>query len=441
MDTELSDVLDRVASYVGRFVWFPHEDQLHAVALWIVQSYLVSLLDVVGMLWATSPTRECGKSLLLDILEMLCWQPRASVNMSNAVLFRLASQGCTLIIDEVDNIFGRAGDEEQRALINAAHRRGRTAMRMAGPPGALRVEEYDVFAPIALAGIGALPDTVASRCIPIPLQRKPKSQPRARFRLRLEKSSGEAEQLRHDIETALAPVAEEIAAAFPEMPDELTDRQMDCWESLLAICDMAGNGWEMWGRQAAVALHSGVDEPDGNIAVQLLTDTRVVFGDDDRLTTAVLLERLHNLEERPWGDWYGRAISARFLADKLRPFQIRSKTIRVGDSTPKGYERAAFLDPWDQYLPATSATGATSHTRQGVLADSGNATLRNPAATPTAVAVPLRHVADHGNGATTDAARVVADVALVSEAEAERDRRSRRGDSDHCRSLFHAAHE
>ena len=410
----LSEVLDRVTAYIGRFVWFPHEDQLHAVSLWIAQTYLVECLDAVGMLHVSSPTRECGKSLLLDIIELLAWEPRASVNMSNAVLFRLASEGYTLIFDEADNIFGRAGDEEQRALINAAHRRGRKAMRMTGPPGGLRVEEFDVFAPIALAGIGSLPDTVASRCIPIRLQRKPKTQPRARFRLRVEKASGEAEQLRHDFEAALAPVADEIAAAFPDMPDELTDRQMDCWESLLAICDLAGGGWERWWRQAAVKLHAGLDEPDANVAVQLLADIKAVFGDDDRLTTAALLELLHGLEESPWSDWFGKPITARFLADKLRPFEIRSKSIRVGDSTPKGYERAAFLDAWDQYLTATSATDATTHTPQEDLPDLGSATTRNVAATTANVADPLRKVADSESGGIASTARDVANVADVA---------------------------
>jgi hypothetical protein len=410
----LSDVLDRIVTYLDRFVWFQSDHQLYTVTLWIVLTYIVDYIDTAAMLWLTSPTRECGKSLVLDILEQLCRNPKASVNMSNAVLFRLAADGCTLMFDEVDNIFGRGGDEEQKALLNAAYRRGRTAMRMGGPPRDLRVEEFDVFAPVALAGIGNLPDTVASRCAPIRMQRKPKAIPKQRFRLRLEKVHGDLEQLRNDIESALAPLAEEIGAAFPLLPDELGDRQQDIWEPMLAIADAAGDGWEKWAREAAVALHSGVDESDGSIGIQLLADIRLVFDDEDRLATSALRECLLKLEEAPWGDLYGKQITARFLADKLKPFGIHSKTLRIGDKTLRGYEKAAFLEPWDRYLPATSATDTTTDTPQGDSPEAGAATVRNTNATPRDVADVLPLVAEVEEAESSNPAPDVAPVAGVS---------------------------
>lgn len=416
----LSDVLDRIVGYVDKFVWFQSDHHYYAVALWIAQTYIVEYLDVCGMLWMTSPTRECGKSLALDILEQLCWQPKASVNMSNSVLFRLASGSHTLLFDEVDNIFARGGDEDTRALINAAYRRGRLAMRMGGPPGGLRVEEFDVFTPIALAGIGTLPDTVASRCVPIRMQRKPRSMVKARFRLRAERASGELETLRSDIEAAVAPLAEEIGELWPVLPDELGDRQQEIWEPMLAIADVAGEGWGEWGRKAAVALHSGVDESDGSIGIQLLSDIRDVFGDDDRLATSAMLERLWRLDEAPWGDWFGNPITARFLAKTLKPFVIHSKTLRIGDSTPRGYEKAAFIDPWDRYLDETSATSETTVATQGLAAETPSATRPQQDATRADVAEALRTVAHGETGENVDTPTNVAHVADVSPDEALR---------------------
>jgi hypothetical protein len=416
----LSDVLDRIVGYLDKYLWFQSDHHYYAVALWVVQTYVVQYVDVVGMLWMTSPTRECGKSLVLDILEQLCWSPKASVNMSNSVLFRLASGSHTLLIDEVDNIFGRGGDEEQRALINAAYRRGRTAMRMGGPPQALRVEEFDVFTPIALAGIGDLPDPVASRCVPIRMQRKPRSIVKARFRLRAERASGELETLRADIEAAVAPLAEEIGNYWPELPGALGDRQQEIWEPMLAIADVAGEGWGEWARRAAVALHSGADETDGSIGIRLLTEIRDVFGDDDRLATSVLLERLHGLQESPWADWYGKPVTARFIAEKLKPFVVHSKTLRIGDTTLRGYEKAAFIDAWDRYLDATPATPATNVAAQGPAAEAGTETPAQHDATRTGVADLLHIVADSESGEAPDTATVVADVVDVSPDEGVR---------------------
>ena len=39
------------------------------------------------------------------------------------------------------------------------------------------------------------------------------------------------------------------------------------------------------------------------------------------------------------------------LARTLAPFKIAPETIRVGDRTPKGYQRAHFLDVFSRYLP------------------------------------------------------------------------------------------
>jgi hypothetical protein len=92
---------------------------------------------------------------------------------------------------------------------------------------------------------------------------------------------------------------------------------------------------------------------------------RTVFEEPDRMTTAALLEKLKALEEAPWSDLRGKPLESRGLARLLRPYGIASKTVREGDSTAKGYERADFADAWARYLPAASLSpigGVTSVT-------------------------------------------------------------------------------
>ena len=81
----------------------------------------------------------------------------------------------------------------------------------------------------------------------------------------------------------------------------------------------------------------------------------------------MILSRLIEIEESPWGDIRGRQLDERGLAKRLKAYGIKSKTVRIGDATPRGYTRADLFDAWTRYLPAqpgTSETSATSATHQ-----------------------------------------------------------------------------
>jgi hypothetical protein len=102
---------------------------------------------------------------------------------------------------------------------------------------------------------------------------------------------------------------------------------------------------------------AGEDQSPG---VRLLADVRTAFGADTRLATAELLGRLTALDDTPWADQIdGKSDKARssWLARKLRPYGISSRTLRIGDSTPKGYEAGDFADTWRRYLPADRCAG------------------------------------------------------------------------------------
>ena len=61
------------------------------------------------------------------------------------------------------------------------------------------------------------------------------------------------------------------------------------------------------------------------------------------------------IEGRPWAESKaGKPITANGLARMLAPFRIVPDTIRVGDRTPKGYQRAHFDDA---FTPLSAARG------------------------------------------------------------------------------------
>ena len=151
------------------------------------------------------------------------------------------------------------------------------------------------------------------------------------------------------------------------MPDGIEDRDADVWEPLLTIADAAGGDWPQKARVAAVALVAQSKETSPSLGVRLLGDCRSVFGDDDALHTSTLIERLVAMEEAPWGDLRGKAITSRTLSRYLKPYGVESKNTRIGDLVLKGYTIESFHDAWKRYLPepleqrpSDNATSATS---------------------------------------------------------------------------------
>ena len=160
---------------------------------------------------------------------------------------------------------------------------------------------------------------------------------------------------------------------YPIMPDGITDRNADVWESLFSLADAAGGPWPEWARVAAVALVADAKGGQPSLGLRLLGDLRTAFTDKEIISTEELLSYLICIEESPWGDLKGKPLDPLRLSEFLKPYGIKSKVVRVGTSTPRGYTKTDFHDAWARYLsvesigsvglpPNTSATCATSTT-------------------------------------------------------------------------------
>ena len=367
----LAEALDELDEFVARYVHFESGAQRTAAVLWVAVTYVADAFDVAPYLHIKSPEKQSGKTLLLEVIELTAKDAMLTSNISPASLYRVMdSRHPTLLIDEIDAVFpsrrgnGNSRGEDLRSLINSGYRRGAKTYRQVGPRWD-KTEEFDSFGPKALAGIGELPDTIADRAIPIRLQRKPRSLKLSRWRRRMVKE--EAAEVADRLSLALAdfspPLLEE---EWPELPDQLSDRGQELWEPLLTVADYAGDGWLSRGSAAAIHLHTGTDQAGETLGIRLLADLRVVFAEKQAHTQS-LLEGLHALDESPWGDWFGKPITARFLADRLRPYNIFSQNVRLPAGQKKGYTRASFVESWDRYLPDVppSAPAEASHPSPG----------------------------------------------------------------------------
>lgn len=344
-------LLDQLRAALTRYVILPSPEAADAVTLWIAATHAQPAWAHAPRLVIRGPEKRCGKSRLLDIVEATCHAPFITVNSSSAAVYRsITEDPPTMLVDEADTIFGPKadGNEDLRGLLNAGHQRNRPAKRYDAATN--RVESIPTFAMAALAGIGAMPDTIEDRAVVIRMRRRAPGETAAPYRHRRDRTplrdlaAALNQWLRADLDT--------LEQAEPAMPVE--DRAADTWEPLVIVADYAGDDWPERARAAAVALTAEADDNGQTSArVRLLAACRTAFGTDTALPTAVLLERLKADPEGEWNEHGPAGLTAMKLGTMLREYDIRSTTIRfpppVGQA--KGYQRADFLDGWARYCP------------------------------------------------------------------------------------------
>jgi 5S rRNA maturation endonuclease (ribonuclease M5) len=353
-------LLTAVEGFIRRYCVLPDEAAYVAMTLWAAHAHALDSFESTPRLAFLSPEPECGKTRALEVLELLVPRPMLAVNATPAALFRAVAdqeKRPTVLFDEIDTIFGPKAkeNEELRGLLNAGHRRSGVAYRCVGEGTKQEVREFPAYAAVALAGIGDLPDTLLSRSIVIAMRRRAPHERVQPFRRREAEADGT--RLRERLAEWVSWHRQALANV-PAMPEGLADRAADVWEPLLAVADAAGGEWPARARVAAVALVAAKAEKEPSLGVRLLADIRAVFDREgrDALPTAVLLERLHGIDEAPWQNLHGKPLDAYGLARRLAGYGVRSKNIRDGAAVVKGYERAGFAEAWARYLPALPGT-------------------------------------------------------------------------------------
>lgn len=370
------DLLDAVHRFLGRFVAYPSEDARIAHALWVAHAHLMDAWESTPRIAFLSPEPASGKTRALEVTELLVPNPVEAVNVSAAYLFRkVGDEGGrpTLLYDEIDTVFGpKAKDNEDiRGLLNAGHRRGAIAGRCVVRGKAVETVDYPAYCAVALAGLGDLPDTILTRSVIVKMRRRAPGERVESYRRRVHGKGGH--ELRDQLATWANTVRAAVTDAWPEMPDGIEDRDADVWEALLAVADAAGGDWPARARVTAVTLVTDSRESAPSLGIRLLTDLRTVFGDDDVMFTDAILTALHTLDESPWSE-IGKPpkpLNARGLARRLNAYGVKSKTVRDGDATRKGYTREDLADAWSRYLPPISAESDTSDTSDTTHATTG----------------------------------------------------------------------
>jgi hypothetical protein len=151
------------------------EEYYPIISIWIIGTYFHREFQTYPYLFFNA-MRGSGKTRILNLIAKLSKNGKLVSNMSEAVLFRTASNR-TICMDEVEEI-GTKEKSALRELLNSAYKKGMNVERIkkvASKTGeSYVIESFDVFCPIALANIWGSEDILSDRCITLILEKSAK---------------------------------------------------------------------------------------------------------------------------------------------------------------------------------------------------------------------------------------------------------------------------
>jgi hypothetical protein len=130
-------------------------------------------------------------------------------------------------------------------------------------------------------------------------------------------------------------------AQDPEIPDQLFNRVEDNWRPLLALADVIGGEWPVRLREIAVRIAELEAGEDPSTDTQLLRDIQDIFGERPWVTSNDLVLGLAGREY---------PLSAKRLANRLKPYGIEPRQERRGTRVERGYLAQDFADAFARYL-------------------------------------------------------------------------------------------
>lgn len=343
-----------IANYIGHYVVMNLE-QLAACTLWVLHTWAFKAAVSTPYLFIVSPQKQSGKTRMQETLEMLVQNPVRTSGVTEAVIFRVIdAEHPTLMLDEADAIFAGTSERTEpiRGAIDSGNREGGVILRCVPPD--FHVKPFSTFCPKCIAGIdkGEYPETILDRSIVLRVSRKKPHETVSRFRYR------DAEERARPLQESAASWAKQnidaLRSARPEEPEGLSDRAMDAWEPLFAIADLLGGEWPEQARHVALKLYAAEQAQEDTIQLMLLRAIRALFAGNHntRWPSVDLVDKLNNEvdgEDAPWLEQGG--LTAHSLARLLRPFEISPISIRINQTTMKGYKSESFADAFERYLP------------------------------------------------------------------------------------------
>ena len=289
------------------------------LALWTLLTYIYPVWGALPYLSVGGPLSS-GKSRVFETLARIVFRPMVSANLTAPTLFRsLHENGGTLLLDEAERLKdGSPEAGELRSILLSGYKAGAPARRLEPTAdGKFRPVCFDVFGPKAIAGIGNLPEALASRCVRVCMFRAAPDSPRPRRRI------DEDPDLWERLRDGLHALALEHGATWLDLARRddvcpaMDGRSYELWQPILALAgwveDHGADGLlAMVQEHAARIIESARDDslPDCDELLLRLLTGYVTSGLNQNIAPGDLLKRAQEQEPVTFARWSGRGVSA-----------------------------------------------------------------------------------------------------------------------------------
>jgi hypothetical protein len=329
----------------------------------------MDLWDRFPHLAVTSPRERCGKSRLMELLEVLCLNGWLISNPSVASIFRrIGAKKPTLLLDEAQ-MLNRSNNSEVNALLNdvfcSSTSKTATIPRCrrkdkVGPDGEeFDVIDFSIYCPKAMALIGRLLGALPDRSLPIPMERKLKDEKTKRSRMRVWEKEGKDIANRLTMWSKFPLVRQDIAAIYERLDllDIANERMAELLLPLKAVLIYFFGAENNYPLSLLEKYAHDLDRLNKEVEqmtakVQLLVAIREEW--DERklgefVGSACLVGCLNQRQDEPWPTWNrGEPMNEYNLRDLLKEYNIRPG--RNKDRTMRGYHRRDFVEAWERYI-------------------------------------------------------------------------------------------
>lgn len=357
-----AELIETMRSQYRSFMYFtnPDTDSLK-LAIWTIATWFVEYLSYSPYVMITAPEGGCGKSQLLDMLSYGSYRAKVASDISTSALYRgIEAYHYTVFIDEADS-FLKGQDNLQGALKAGIRRNAVTTRTEKLANGTYREKDFRVFGFKAVAGISArgISDLLTSRSIIVKLGLKPKKVILKRLDDRLpiwQENKSKCARLAQDY-------GEWISNYRPEIPLDLSNRQADVWESLIAIADLTDKvSGTNYGEQVRNIALEGIKDKVDSIGQELLRDIRDIFReireeDQARGVSSTVYISSYDLTIKltvdptlRWAEYGHKGLTAHTLGKMLSEYGIKSFQKKINGKNLKCYCLKDFEAVFDTYL-------------------------------------------------------------------------------------------
>ena len=366
-----AEVFDDIVADLQRYLFITEEEAIKAT-FWVAHANIFSTFELSPILVITAPMKNCGKTILLSVLNRMTNHSLHGDNMTPSAYFRLANKGDTsFFFDEADLWFGKKRNSDKESEMTAALNGGRTEdgsfWRSKGDgKGDYEPTTFRTWWGAALAGIqlqSRLVDTIVDRSIVIQMRRAKPGQLNQRFRRRkhlpiFQKHGERLLRWCNDHK-------EQLKLHQPNIPDEVDGRDEDKWYSLISIAQLAS---PEWGSKLLNILLRQTPQDADDVVIHLLRDCRRLL--DGQFTGvkairpaewAIALGGLPDAEDsswHPWSRYHGdkyheqdARIKSKDVSALLGMVGVRKRTMRVDGKPDTAFPSEEIRSAQETYAP------------------------------------------------------------------------------------------